>query len=122
MVELYYNVQSDNGQLTDGEHIKNEQRSGFIANQDTREAHALRQWSTTYLQSLGDVKDLRVPLRLQNLMREAGFVDTEQRMIPMHTCGVSLFCVWCPETRRHFSLTSVACILCCEERNAQSVL
>ncbi|KAM3067417.1 hypothetical protein ACMFMG_011567 [Clarireedia jacksonii] len=69
MVELYYNVQSDNGRLTD--------------------AHALRQWSTTYLQSLSDVKDLRAPLRLQNLMREAGFVDIEHRMIPLHTCGWS---------------------------------
>ncbi|PSS25646.1 hypothetical protein M430DRAFT_48081 [Amorphotheca resinae ATCC 22711] len=69
MVELYFNVQSDNGSLTD--------------------AHALQQWSSRYLESMEGLKDLRVPLRLANLMRDAGFVDVEHRIIPLHTCGWS---------------------------------
>ncbi|CAD6447055.1 70350c73-62cb-43f3-a5b4-2e597e81abd5 [Sclerotinia trifoliorum] len=69
LVELYHNVQSDNGSLTD--------------------AHALRQWSTRYIESLNGVKDLRVPPRLPDMMRAAGFVDIEHRMIPLHTCGWS---------------------------------
>ncbi|KAH6663497.1 S-adenosyl-L-methionine-dependent methyltransferase [Halenospora varia] len=69
MVELYYNVQSDNGSLTEG--------------------HALRQWSSRYLESHEGLKDLRVPLRLPALMREAGFVDVEHQMIPLHTCAWS---------------------------------
>ncbi|RFU28282.1 hypothetical protein B7463_g8067, partial [Scytalidium lignicola] len=75
MVELYLNIQSDNGTLT--------------------AAHALQQWSTKYLESLSDVKDLRVPLRLPNLMRNAGFGEIEHRMIPLHTCG------WSTERRDH---------------------
>jgi hypothetical protein len=51
--------------------------------------HALRQWSARYLESMDGLKDLRVPLRLPNLMREAGFVDVEHRMIQLHTCGWS---------------------------------
>ena len=51
--------------------------------------HALSQWSSSYLESLEGLKDLRVPLRLSTLMREAGFVDVESRMIPLHTCGWS---------------------------------
>ncbi|TVY82294.1 Secondary metabolism regulator laeA, partial [Lachnellula suecica] len=69
MVELYLNVQSDNGSLSDD--------------------HALRQWSTRYMESLEGLKDLRVPLRLPNMMRDAGFVDVEHRMIPLHTCAWS---------------------------------
>jgi hypothetical protein len=51
--------------------------------------HALRQWSIRYLESMAGLKDLRVPLRLQNLMREAGFVDVESRMIQLPTCAWS---------------------------------
>lgn len=69
MVEMYFQVQSDNGTLTDD--------------------HALRQWSTRYLESLNGTKDLRVPLRLQTLMRDAGFRDIESRMLPLPTCGWS---------------------------------
>ncbi|KAK6606048.1 UMTA methyltransferase [Botrytis cinerea] len=69
LVELHHNAQSDNGSLT--------------------EAHALRQWSTRYNESLNGVKDLRVAPRLPEMMRAAGFVDIEHRMIPLHTCGVS---------------------------------
>ncbi|RDL38861.1 Uncharacterized protein BP5553_03201 [Venustampulla echinocandica] len=69
MVELYFNVQSDNGSLTD--------------------AHALRQWSSRYLESHEGLKDLRVPLRLPTLMREAGFVNVEHRMLQLHTCAWS---------------------------------
>ncbi|TEY59596.1 hypothetical protein BOTCAL_0191g00140 [Botryotinia calthae] len=69
LVELHHNAQSDNGSLT--------------------EAHALRQWSTRYNESLNGVKDLRVAPRLPEMMRAAGFVDIEHRMIPLHTCGWS---------------------------------
>ncbi|TVY17995.1 Secondary metabolism regulator laeA [Lachnellula arida] len=69
MVELYFNVQSDNGSLSDD--------------------HALRQWSTRYMESLEGLKDLRVPLRLPNMMRDAGFVDVEHRMVMLHTCAWS---------------------------------
>jgi len=69
MVEMYFNVQSDNGSLT--------------AN------HALSQWSSRYLESMEGLKDLRVPLRLPQMMRAAGFVDVENRMIPLHTCAWS---------------------------------
>lgn len=75
MVELYFNIQSDNGTLTP--------------------AHALQQWSTKYLESVSDVKDPRVPLRLPNLMRNAGFGEIEHRMIPLHTCG------WSTDQRDH---------------------
>lgn len=51
--------------------------------------HALREWSIKYMDSLNDIKDLRAPLRLPDLMRSAGFVDLEHRMIPLHTCAWS---------------------------------
>jgi hypothetical protein len=51
--------------------------------------HALRQWSTRYFESLAGIKDLRIPLRLQNVMREAGFIEVEQTMLPLHTCAWS---------------------------------
>ncbi|QSZ33890.1 hypothetical protein DSL72_005464 [Monilinia vaccinii-corymbosi] len=69
LVELYHNAQSDNGRLTND--------------------HALRQWSSSYVQSLNGLKDLRIALRLPAMMRAAGFVEIEYRMIPLHTCGVS---------------------------------
>jgi hypothetical protein len=56
--------------------------------------HSLSQWSARYLESLEGAKDLRVPLRLANLMREAGFVDVEHRMIQLHTCGWSAGVLW----------------------------
>ncbi|KAH8775734.1 UMTA methyltransferase [Hyaloscypha sp. PMI_1271] len=67
MIELYYNFQSDNGTLTP--------------------EHALSQWSARYLESMAGLKDLRQATRLPNLMRDAGFVDVESRMIPLPTCG-----------------------------------
>lgn len=67
MVEMYYQVQSYNGTLTDD--------------------HALRQWSTRLFESLQGLKDLRKPLHLANDMREHGFVDVEERMIMLPTCG-----------------------------------
>lgn len=59
--------------------------------------HALSVWSARYLESLQGLKDLRVPLRLANLMREAGFVDVEDRMIQLHTCEWSNG-AWCNAT------------------------
>lgn len=69
MVEMYYNVQSDNGTLTSD--------------------HALSQWSARYLESMEGLKDLRAPLHLSNMMSDAGFVDVETRVIQLPTCGWS---------------------------------
>ncbi|KAJ5334059.1 uncharacterized protein N7506_007842 [Penicillium brevicompactum] len=63
MVEIYFNVQSDNGSLTD--------------------EHALRKWSIQYLRALEDRKDLRIGSKLRNLMTEAGFVEVDTKMIPL---------------------------------------
>jgi hypothetical protein len=63
MVEIYFNVQSDNGSITD--------------------EHALRRWSTQYLRALEDRKDLRIGSKLRNLMIEAGFVEVDAKMIPL---------------------------------------
>ncbi|CZT00663.1 related to methyltransferase [Rhynchosporium graminicola] len=67
MVDLYCNAQSDNGSLTDG--------------------HALSQWSARYRESMQGRVDLRAPLRLAEMMREAGFVDVEHRMIQLPMCA-----------------------------------
>lgn len=63
MVEIYFNVQSDSGLMT--------------------EQNALRIWSTQYMGALGDVKDLRVGTRLRNLLTEAGLVEVDATMIPL---------------------------------------
>ncbi|CAI7598057.1 unnamed protein product [Penicillium viridicatum] len=63
MVEIYFNVQSDNGSITD--------------------EHALRRWSTQYLRALEDRKDLRIGSKLRTLMTEAGFVEVDTKMIPL---------------------------------------
>ncbi|KAK4193909.1 S-adenosyl-L-methionine-dependent methyltransferase [Podospora australis] len=69
MVEVYFNVQSDNGTLT--------------AN------HALQVWSQSYLSSIQRYKDPRVALRLQTLMTQAGFVEVESRLITLPLSGWS---------------------------------
>lgn len=69
MVECYYMCQSDNGSISD--------------------EHALRQWSQNYIRSLGGLKDLRAPLRLQAMFTTAGLVDIETRMIPLPLCAWS---------------------------------
>ncbi|KAJ9131555.1 S-adenosyl-L-methionine-dependent methyltransferase [Pleurostoma richardsiae] len=69
MAEIYFNAQSDNGTLTHN--------------------HALRRWSQAFLQSLEPSKDPRVPLQLEALMRHAGFVDVESRLLPLPLCGWS---------------------------------
>lgn len=63
LVEIYFNVQSDNGSIT--------------------ERHALRQWSTQYLGCLGEAKDLRVGTRLRNLLIAGGLTEVDARMIPL---------------------------------------
>jgi hypothetical protein len=63
MVEIYFNVQSDNGSITD--------------------EHALRKWSTHYLRALEDRKDLRIGSKLRTLLTEAGFVEVDTKMIPL---------------------------------------
>ena len=67
MIECYYLCQSDNGTITD--------------------QHALRQWSNKYMSSLQGLKDLRAPLRLQQMFQAAGFVDIESKMIPLPLSG-----------------------------------
>ncbi|KAF7715969.1 Methyltransferase type 25 domain-containing protein [Penicillium ucsense] len=62
-LEMYFNVQSDNGSLTD--------------------RHALRRWSTQYMRSLEDRKDLRIGARLNDLFSQAGLLEVETKMIPL---------------------------------------
>lgn len=73
MVELYLNVQSDNGSITD--------------------QNALRQWSAKYRAALDDLKDLSVGTRLGNLMAAAGLVEVDVRMIqlPLSAWSSGLF-------------------------------
>lgn len=78
MVEFYYNVQSDNGSLTDN--------------------HALRRWSELFLRAHDGHRDLRAPLRFRDLFHQGGFVDIETRMIPVHLAG------WSRSTESHISL------------------
>jgi len=85
MVELYCNVQSDNGSLTEG--WSDESSAGMrllIGGKIT-----LSQWSARYLESMEGLKDPRAPLRLPDMMRQAGFVDVEHRVIQLPTCGWS---------------------------------
>ncbi|KAK0643520.1 S-adenosyl-L-methionine-dependent methyltransferase [Cercophora newfieldiana] len=69
MVEIYFNAQSDNGTLT--------------AN------HALQVWSQNYMQSVSAYKDPRAPMRLENWMRQAGFVEVEARLLTLPLTGWS---------------------------------
>jgi hypothetical protein len=68
-VEFYYNIQSDNGSLTDN--------------------HALRQYSSTFLRAMEGRKDLRAALRLETMMRDTGLVEIGSRMIPLPLNGWS---------------------------------
>lgn len=61
MAEMYFNVQSDNGTITNN--------------------HALRQWSSRYVRAIEDVKDPRVAMNLGNLLTTAGFVNVETKLI-----------------------------------------
>lgn len=63
MVEIYFNVQSDNGSITDD--------------------HALRRWSKQYLRSLEDKKELRIGSTLRNLVASAGLEEVDTKMIPL---------------------------------------
>lgn len=67
MVEIYFNIQSDNGALTEG--------------------HALRKWSGNYIKALEDAKDVRAGMKLNSFMASAGLVDVESRMIPLPLSG-----------------------------------
>ncbi|KAK4126302.1 S-adenosyl-L-methionine-dependent methyltransferase, partial [Parathielavia appendiculata] len=67
MVEIYFNAQSDNGTLTSN--------------------HALQVWSRSYMQSIQPAKDPRAPLRLQNWMTQAGFVEVESRLLTLPLSG-----------------------------------
>ncbi|KAL4957131.1 S-adenosyl-L-methionine-dependent methyltransferase [Aspergillus filifer] len=63
MVEIYFNVQSDNGAIN--------------------ERHALRQWSSLLMRSMEEDKDLRVGTRLGMLLTAAGFTEVDAKMIPL---------------------------------------
>lgn len=63
MVEIYFNAQSDNGSFTD--------------------QNALRQWSTRFMGSFGDSRDLRIGTRLKSLLAAEGLVEVDTRMIPL---------------------------------------
>lgn len=63
MIEIYFNVQSDNGSITD--------------------AHALRRWSTQYMRALEDRKDIRVGSRMRNMLTSAGLTEVDTKMIPL---------------------------------------
>jgi hypothetical protein len=63
MVEIYFNIQSDNGSINEG--------------------HALRQWSAQLMRSMEEIKDLRVGTRLKTLLTTAGFTEVDAQMIPL---------------------------------------
>jgi len=63
MVEIYFNVQSDNGSISEG--------------------HALRQWSSNLMRSMEEAKDLRVGTRLKTLLTASGFTEVDAKMIPL---------------------------------------
>ncbi|RYC56445.1 hypothetical protein CHU98_g9766 [Xylaria longipes] len=69
MVEIDFNAQSDNGALADNS--------------------ALRQWSQTYLFAMEQCKNPRAPRRLGGWLRNAGFTDVDERMIPLPMCAWS---------------------------------
>ncbi|KAI8961675.1 S-adenosyl-L-methionine-dependent methyltransferase [Daldinia sp. FL1419] len=89
MVEIDYSAQSDNGTLTDGKAERTLKRDarfltiGFII------GHALRQWSDKYSRAMSQLKNVEAPRRLGHWMRQAGFTDVEERMIPLPMCGWS---------------------------------
>jgi hypothetical protein len=60
-VEPYHNIQSDNGTLTDD--------------------HAIRQVSALFARAIGEKKDIRVPMRIGEMMRNAGLVSVSHNMI-----------------------------------------
>lgn len=80
MVEIYFNVQSDNGSITDG--------------------HALRRWSTQYLRALEDRKDLRVGSKLRTLLMDAGLVEVDTKMIPLPLSPWSSGWSWATQEER----------------------
>lgn len=87
MVEISFNIKSDNGTLTPGQYQTALNLKADRLNLILLIDHALHQWSTRYLESMDGLKDLRAATRLPNLMREAGFVDIESRMILLPTCA-----------------------------------
>ncbi|PLB47949.1 hypothetical protein P170DRAFT_476602 [Aspergillus steynii IBT 23096] len=69
LIEIYFNVQSDNGSIT--------------------ERNALRQWSSQLMGSLEETKDLRVGTRLRTLLAAEGLQEVDARMIPLPLCAWS---------------------------------
>ncbi|GAP84850.2 putative umta methyltransferase [Rosellinia necatrix] len=67
MAEIDFNAQSDNGSLTDNS--------------------ALRHWSQTYLHAMSQCKNPRAPRALGQWLRDAGFTEVDERMIPLPMCA-----------------------------------
>ncbi len=95
LVEIYFNAQSDNGSLTHSELLRRQRalrRGGRGWGERGRleeltgmfsADHSLRRWSRRYLESMQPYKDPRAPLHLERLVRNAGFVDVETRLLPL---------------------------------------
>lgn len=86
MVEIYFNAQSDNGTLTSSRSATPHPLEIILS---ALPDHALQVWSQTYMQSISAYKDPRAPLRLQNWMTQAGFVEVESRLLTLPLSGWS---------------------------------
>ena len=67
MVECYFMSQSDSGLIT--------------------ETHALRRWSNLYMRAMEGLKDPRMPLRMETMLKAEGLEEVEVKMIPLPLCG-----------------------------------
>ncbi|KAF8241988.1 S-adenosyl-L-methionine-dependent methyltransferase, partial [Wilcoxina mikolae CBS 423.85] len=79
--ECYHLVQSDNGTITDD--------------------HAIRKLTTRYTTAMEGKKDVRAPMRLESMMRGAGLVEIQSRMIQLPMNG------W-PSTPREREIGEIA--------------
>lgn len=93
VVEIYFQAQSDNGSLTDGEQrphwrtADNGLNSEDTADQNLLlEDNALRRWSKLYLQGIGQYKDPRAPGRMEALIKSAGFTEIETSYMQLPMC------------------------------------
>lgn len=68
-VEMYHNIQSDNGTISDD--------------------HAIRRLGDQYVGVMEDKKDLRAPMHLEGMLVEAGMVEVGSRMIQLPVNGWS---------------------------------
>lgn len=88
MVEIDFNAQSDNGALADSSFARVRAAMEPRAYTSLTDS-ALRQWSQTYLFAMEQCKNPRAPRRLGGWLRNAGFTDVDERMIPLPMCAWS---------------------------------